>query len=137
MNAVVEFTLDRRTDSSDRLAALRAEVAVASADWDERAEVVLDGGIEYVEGDPVEVFVRKRLHRYLIDDLGGAVDRAGRPPGWLEAARRVAEDEHWLNVGRNGHVFVPAVEGGFELASLVLRVADASVAVHQELLELE
>lgn len=81
--------------------------------------------------------MRKRGPRYRLDDGGGAIERAGRPFGWQEVARRVAEGEHWLNVSRDGVVFVPAVEGGLYLAALALRVADASVAVYQEVLDLD
>lgn len=119
----------------DRLA-IRATLDATRRGWGELGEVVLDGGVAYVEGDPVQVRVRKRGHRYTIDDLGGAIRRAGQPPGWLDVARRVAEDEHWLNVTRQGVVMVPAVEGGLDLATLALRVADASAAVYQEVLEL-
>jgi hypothetical protein len=100
--------------------------------------VVLDGGVEYVPGEQVGVRVRKRGRNYTVDDDGAAVAKAGRPAGWLEVARRVAEEENWLNVNRRGVVFVGAFEhrGPGWLASLALRVADASLAVYQELLEL-
>ena len=82
------------------------------------------------------VRVRKHAYRYRIDDDRGAVSRAGRPPGWLELARRIAEDEFWLNVNRQGTIFVPAHEGRVDrLAWLSSRVADASVAVYEGLLE--
>jgi hypothetical protein len=121
---------------SDRLSAIRAALDAARREWGELGEVVLDGGVEYVERVAVEVRVRKRGRNYTIDDEGAAVARAGRPAGWLEVARRVAEDEYWLNVNRRGVVFV----GGFEgrrLDRLVLRIADASLAVHNALLELD
>jgi hypothetical protein len=123
--------------SAGRLGAIEAALDAARRGWGELGEVVLDGGIAYVEGDPVQVYVRKRGHRYRLDDRGGAIERAGRPFGWHEVARRVAEDEHWLNLSRDGVVLVPAVEGGLYLPSLALRVADASVAVYQEVLELD
>lgn len=120
-----------------RLGAIEAALGAARGEWGELGDVVLDGGIAYVDGDPVQVRLRKRGPRYTIDDRGAAIERAGKPVGWLEVARRVAEDEHWLNVSRHGVVFVPAVEGGLDLAALALRVADASVAVYQEVLELD
>jgi hypothetical protein len=40
-----------------------------------------------------------------------------------------------MNVDRSGNVFVPAVEGR-DLQDLVVRLADASRAVHEALLEL-
>jgi hypothetical protein len=39
----------------------------------ERGELVLGSGLRYTEGAPVEVFVKKRLHRYALDDDGAAV----------------------------------------------------------------
>ena len=115
---------------------LRRELDDARAGWTERGEVVLDSGLTYGAGDPVLVRVRKRGHRYRTDDDAGAMARAGKPTGWLEAARRVAEDERDLNVSRVGVVFVPAVEGGLDVSELAVRVADASLAVYEELLEL-
>jgi hypothetical protein len=103
----------------------------------ERGRVVIDSGLRYTEGEPVRVFVRKRLHRYDLSDEGAAVRLAGRPPGWLDVAERVVTDEFWLNVNRRGVVFVPAVEGGMDRAWLARRVAEASRAVYQALLELE
>lgn len=128
----------RGADPGDRLQRVALALAHARAGWGELGEVVLDGGVAYVEADRVLVRVRKRGSRYTIDDDGGAVARAGRPPGWLVLARRVAEDEYWLNVNRRGTVFVPAVErAGDGVAGLVLRVADASAAVYEGLLELD
>jgi hypothetical protein len=125
------------SEPGDRLATIRVALDAARREWSERGEVVLDGGVVYVEGDPVKVRVRKRSHRYTIDDLGGAIGRAGQPTGWLDVARRVAEDEHGLNITRHGVVVVVAVEGGADLVTLALRIADASVAVYQEVLELD
>ena len=42
---------------------------------------------------------------------------------------------HDLNVNRRGVVFVPAVEGGLDLAWLAYRLTRCSYAVHAELLE--
>ena len=59
----------------------------------ERGEVVLGYDLRYTEGHPVEVLVRKRLHRYDIGDEGSAVS-AGREAARLarrgrEGGRRV------------------------------------------------
>jgi hypothetical protein len=117
-----------------RLQELRAALAAARADWGDRGEVVLATGLAYGDGGPVLVAIRKRLHRYDIDDRGEGVRRAGRPDGWLDVVREVVADDA-LNVNRRGVVFVPAVEGR-DLASLALRVAYRSLAVHEALLEL-
>jgi hypothetical protein len=48
----------------------------------ERGEIVLDSGLRYCDGEPVEVLVRKRLRRYTLSDRGRAIAKAGRPrPG--------------------------------------------------------
>ena len=122
--------------SQDRLTALGAALDAARAGWGELGETVLDGRVEYRPGEPVGVRVRKRGRNYTIDDDGAAVAKAGKPTGWLDVARRVAEGEYWLNVNRRGTVFVPGFEGR-DLAWLVLRTADASLAVYQEVLELD
>jgi hypothetical protein len=100
-----------------------------------RAERVVEPGPEYVPGAPVRVRIRRREHRYDIHDDGEAVRRAGAPPGWLDAARRTV-DAHALNVNRAGVVFVQAVEGR-DIDELARRIADASAAVHDALLELQ
>jgi hypothetical protein len=103
---------------------------------EERAELSLASGLFYREAEPVLVRVRKRGGRYDLDDRGRAIPLAGKPPGWHEGALEVVDGEFSLNVSREG-VFVPAVEGGVDLGWLAGRVAEASQALHQELLELE
>jgi hypothetical protein len=112
-----------------------ATLAAARATWGERAEIELDTDLSYLPGRPVRVRIRKRSHRYLLDDLGRAVAGAGAPPGWPAVAERVVA-ERGLNVDRRGRVFVPAVEGR-DLDALLAKVAEASHAVHTALLELE
>jgi hypothetical protein len=110
----------------------------ARARWGERGEVLLDSGLAYGGDQQVRILVRKRQGRYLFSDEGAAVAAAGRPHGWLEVARRVVDD-HSLNVNRRGCVFVPAVvarEAAW-LQSLVVRVAETSVALYSALLELD
>jgi hypothetical protein len=101
----------------------------------ERGEIVLRSELRYTEGRPVEVFVRKRMHRYAIDDGGAAVQLAGKPEGWFAVAEEVVE-ELSLNVNRRGVVFVGTVYPRM-LEGLVSRVAEASLAVYEELLGLE
>ena len=115
-------------------AALRRHVLpLAALAEEERGEAVVDSGLAYGDGEPVEILVRKRLHRYLLTDRGRGVAKAGKPPGWREVAERAAEP---MNVDRQGAVFVPAVEGR-DLESLLVRLADASRAVHEALLVLD
>ena len=111
------------------------EVAVLLEEAAERSGLVREVGLTYVTGRPVYVRVRRRGTRYDIDDRGGAVEIAGRPPGWLEAAERVVAELGW-NVNRDGVVFVQAVEGR-DIESLVRRTGEASAAVLDALLALE
>jgi hypothetical protein len=91
--------------------------------------------LEYVPGRPVQVSVRRRGIRYDIDDMGGAVAIAGRPPGWREAAERVVAERGW-NVSRAGVVFVQAVEGR-DIDALVRSTGEVSAAVLDALLALD
>jgi hypothetical protein len=111
------------------------EVAVLLEEAAERNGLVRDVGMTYVPGRPINVRVRRRGTRYDIDDVGGAVAVAGRPPGWLEAAERVVAELGW-NVNRDGVVFVQAVEGR-DTEALVRRTGEASAAVLDALLALE
>ena len=97
----------------------------------------IESGLSYREDEPVVVRLRKRGGRYDLDDEGRAVALAGKPQGWRERAVEVVDGEFSLNVSRGGAVFVPAVEGGVDLAWLAGRAAEASRALYQELLDLE
>jgi hypothetical protein len=101
----------------------------------ERIERSIDSAREYAPGDPVLVRVVQRGGRYLVTDDGAAVERAGRPGGWRDAAQRPV-DEDSLNLSRSGAVFV-AVSGGCAIDSLVERVAAVSLAVYEEILDLD
>jgi hypothetical protein len=121
----------------ERLDAVRAALDAARESWAGDGETSLAVGVDYVPGEPVEVFARKRGPRWDFGDCGRAVQLAGKPTGWLAAAERVVAEEG-MNVNRAGVVFVPAFERpGRDLAALVLRLGDVSHAVHAELLELE
>lgn len=102
----------------------------------DRDEVILDTGLVYTEGEPVLVAIRRRGRRYDLRDDGRALELAGRPEGWREAAA-AAVDAFDLNLTRGGVVFVPAVEGGVDRDWLARRVAGASLAVYDAVLELE
>jgi hypothetical protein len=137
-----------RDDRSPRLADAQRAVAadLGFASWAalvrqveageaEGARVVHDTGLSYLPGRPIRIGVRRRGIRYDIDDMGGAVAIAGRPPGWLEAAQRTVRAIGW-NVSRDGVVFVPAVEGR-DIDALVHRTGEASAAVLDAILALE
>jgi len=88
----------------------------------------------YRAGDPVALRIRRRGRRIDVDDGGRAVALAGKPPGWLPVAEEVVANEGF-NVNRAGVVFVPLVEGR-DVEAIAARLADCSVAVYAELLEL-
>ena len=102
----------------------------------ERIERTIDSGREYRPGDPVLVRVVQRGRRYLVTDDGAAVERAGRPSGWRDAAQRPVDDDS-LNLSRSGAVFVGPVAGGCAIDSLVERIAAVSLAVYEEILDLD
>ena len=99
-------------------------------------EQTAETGLTYTKGEPVLVTVRQRGRRYELRDGGRGVELAGRPRGWRERATAVV-DEYDLNLTRTGVVFVPAVEGGVDREWLARRVAEASLAVYDALLELQ
>jgi hypothetical protein len=101
------------------------------------SEKTHESGLFYGGAGPVIVRIRKREHRYDIDDDGnGARLSGGRgAEGWLEVAERAVEEEA-MNVNRRGVVFVQAVEGR-DIEKLVGQVARASLAVYDALLELD
>jgi hypothetical protein len=123
------FARDVRAASGATAAALEA----ARRGWGDHGEATLDTGALYAPRRPVRVRVRKRGRRYDLDDAGGAVEAAGRPPDRLAIAERVAA-AHDLNVNREGVVFVPAFEGR-DLARLADRVAETSLALYDALLD--
>jgi hypothetical protein len=99
---------------------------------------VLDSGLTYDGHVEVTVTVSRRPGWYSFSDDARAVAAAGKPPGWLPTAQRVVAELH-LNVNRRGAVFVSAPERRDDqwLQSLIERVADASLAVYEELLDLD
>jgi len=122
---------------AERLDAVRGALEAARESWDGDGAISLAVGVDYVPGEPVEVFARKRGPRWDFSDGGRAVRLAAKPTSWLAAAERVVAKEG-MNVNRAGVVFVPVFERpGRDLAALVLRLGDVSHAVHAELLELE
>jgi len=99
-------------------------------------ERIVETGFEYVPGDPVRVRIVRRDRRVRVTDDGAAVERAGRPAGWREVAGRVA-NEVVVNVSRHGIVWLPVSRCGPGLDEVVRRIGEASLALHQEILELD
>jgi hypothetical protein len=90
-------------------------------------------GLLYREGEPVQVRERRREHWVELDDEGRAVELAGRPPGWLEVAKRVVAEEG-MNVNRAGRVFV-VIHERRDIDDLTRRLAESSLAVYEALLD--
>lgn len=70
-----------------------------------------------------------------VTDDGAAIERAGAPQRWRAASDRVAA-EFDVNVSRHGVVSLPVVKAGPGEDAIVRRIAEASLAFYQELLEL-
>ena len=102
-----------------------------------RSEQLVETGLEYRPGEPVHVRVVRRERRVSVTDDGRAVLQAGTPPRWREVVERMVERDYELNLSRRGDIRVPVVAAGPGLAPLIRRVGEASLAVYQELLELE
>ena len=114
-------------------AATRARIP--SADAGPPPVELLETGRVYVAGDPVRLRVVTRRWPE-VDDGGGAVERAGRPAGWHAVAARVARDGE-VNLNRRGVLSLPVVPCGPGRDAIVARVAETSVILFGELLELD
>ena len=91
---------------------------------------------EWLAGEPVEIFIRRRGYWTELDDGGEAIRRSGTPEGWLEAAGRIAAVEG-MNVSRNGVVGVKYGErSGHDLDEITGRLADTARAIYLTLLDL-
>jgi hypothetical protein len=101
-----------------------------------REERVVITGYAYAPRDPVRIRVVRRGRRTEITDDGAAIERAGRPAGWREVARRIG-DELVVNVTRNGVVWLPySRRGRLGTDEVVDRIARASLALYQDILDL-
>jgi hypothetical protein len=99
-------------------------------------QTTVDSGLRYAGSDPVLVRVIRREQRLDVTDAGAAAERAGLPHGWAEVASQL-ERELVVNISRHGVVSLPVVAAGPGLDAITRRVAKASLALYQELLELE
>jgi hypothetical protein len=94
----------------------------------------IDTGRSYLPGEPVRLRVEFRRFPY-VGDAGRAVALAGRPPGWQAVAENITRDRT-VNISRNGVLSLPVVRDGPGFDAIVERIADASVELYEELLEL-
>jgi hypothetical protein len=107
-----------------------------AVDVEGRAEIDVETDLTYPDGSPVVISVTQRERRYLLEDGGEAVRRAGRPTGWEDVATR-AVSLSGMNVSHaTGAVFVPAVAQR-DLELLALRLARSSLDVLEALVELD
>jgi len=85
------------------------------------------------------VSVRRRGDKIYFSDEGAGVEAAGKPSGWYAVASRIVEQEFWLGINRRGVISVssPVSRGREWLDYLERRVAEASTAVYEALLELD
>lgn len=105
-------------------------------DLEGRTETVIDTGLAYRPGDAVRVrVIRRPAHRVEITDDGGAIERAGKPAGWRDVAAQL-ERELIVNISRRGVVSLPVVGAGPDEDVVIARIAEASLALYDELLEL-
>ena len=99
-----------------------------------RSETITDSGLAYRPGEPVRLRVTRRGRRLTVSDEGAAVAQAGRRAGWRIVADRL-ERELDVNVTGPGAVWLPVVAAGPPLHAIERRIAQASLAFYQELLE--
>jgi hypothetical protein len=109
---------------------------VPDAPEPDRAESVVDTGLEYRPGDPVRVWVLRRERRVSVSDHGAALEKAGAVSGWRCARDRV-HAELDVNISRGGVVWLPVVAVGPSERDVAHRIGRASLIFFQELLELE
>jgi hypothetical protein len=105
------------------------------ADASARIEAMIDTGLEYRPGDPVRVRVLRRGPRTWVSDDGAAYALAGAPHDWPDAAARVGQ-ELIVNFSRHGVISLPVVPVGPSEERVIRRIAEASRAFYQELLDL-
>jgi ankyrin repeat protein len=100
-----------------------------------RTEETVTTELAYRPGEPVRVTVAHRAQRTSVSDEGAAVQRAGKPAGWLAIAGQLERDRD-VNITRQGVVWLPVVAAGPGEKAVVERIAEVSLALYQDLLEL-
>lgn len=98
-------------------------------------EQTVTTGLAYRPGEQVKVAVIHRAPRTSVSDQGAAVERAGQPAGWLAIAEQLQRNRD-VNITRRGVVWLPVVAAGPSERAIVKRIAEASLAFYQDLLEL-
>jgi hypothetical protein len=101
-----------------------------------RVETARETALEYRPGEHVVVTVLHRERRLSVTDRGAGLRKAGSPPGWRDVAARIVRELD-VNVTRRGEIWLPVVAVGPGLESVTDRVAAASQALYQDVLELQ
>ena len=101
-----------------------------------RTETTRESELQYAPGDPVLVTVVRRDQRLSVNDGGAALQKAGRPCGWRVVADQL-ERSLDVNVTGRGVVWLPVMAVGPGLEPTADRIAAASLALYQDVLELE
>jgi hypothetical protein len=101
-----------------------------------RVETVVDTGLEYRPGTPVQVNVVRRPLSVTVSDEGTAMRLAGVAGRWREVGSRL-ERELDVNISRIGVVSLPVVPAGPGETAIVERIGRASLSFYQDLLEIE
>jgi hypothetical protein len=96
---------------------------------------VIDAGLQYRAGEPVLVRIVRRDGRVSVSDDGAALTKAGRAHGWQAVAARLSRDSD-VNISRQGVVSLPVVAAGPGLDVIVSRIARASLAFYEDVLDL-
>lgn len=99
-----------------------------------RRETITDTGLAFRPGEPARLRVTRLERRLTVSDTGAALAQAGRPAGWRTIAERL-ERELDVNITSAGTVWLPVVAAA-PLHAVQQRIAQASLAFYQELLEL-
>jgi hypothetical protein len=100
-----------------------------------RSEIRVETGLQYRPGDPVCVVIVRRRQRSSVTDNGAAIERAGQPPAWRDVAHRLGHELD-VNISRHGVIWLPVVKAGPGEDAIVRRIAEASLSLCQELLDL-
>ena len=106
-----------------------------SADADP-ADGIVDTGLEYRPGDPVQVWIVRRERRVSVSDHGAALRKAGAEPGWERACARCTRS--WTSTSlAAGSCGCPSSPSGPSEQEVARRIGHASLIFFQELLELD
>jgi ankyrin repeat protein len=100
-----------------------------------RSETLTDTGLAYRPGEPVRLRVTRREQRLTVSDGEAALSQAGRPAGWRAIAERL-ERQLDVNISGAGAVWLPVVAAGPPLHAIEQLIAQASLTLYEELLEL-